>query len=77
MRDEPKLIALVVQGPKMTGSARQIPIGYGMFVFWIGGVTAIAGAVLAMRPFPKPELRPSRAPDSMRRHRHRSRSMYF
>ena len=56
-------IALIVQGPKMTGSARQvsIPIGYGMFVFWIGGVTAIAGAVLAMRPLPKPELRPSRA----------------
>ncbi|MEO7092372.1 MAG: hypothetical protein ABI175_03915 [Polyangiales bacterium] len=56
-------IVLIVQGPKMTGSARQIsiPIGYGMFVFWIGGVTAVAGAVLAMRPLPKPELRPSRA----------------
>ncbi len=56
-------IALIVQGPKMTGSTRQvsIPIGYGMFVFWIGGVTAIAGAMLAMRPLPKPELRPSRA----------------
>jgi hypothetical protein len=56
-------VALIVQGPKMTGSARQIsiPIGYGMFLFWIGGVTVIAGAVLAMRPLPKPELRPSRA----------------
>ncbi len=56
-------IALIVQGPKMSGSARQvsIPIGYGMWVFWLGGVTAIAGAVLAMRPLPKPELRPSRA----------------
>ncbi|MEO7093564.1 MAG: hypothetical protein ABI175_09955, partial [Polyangiales bacterium] len=56
-------IALIVQGPKMSGSARQIsiPIGYGMFVFWIGGVVSIVGAVLAMRPLPKPELRPSRA----------------
>jgi len=56
-------IALIVQGPKMTGSARQIsiPIGYGMYLFWIGGIIAIAGSVLAMRPLPKPELRPSRA----------------
>ncbi len=56
-------IALVVQGPKMSGSARQvsIPVGYGMILFWIGDVVAILGSVLAMRPLPKPALRPSRA----------------
>ncbi len=56
-------IALIVQGPKMSGSARQvsIPIGYGMYLFWAGSVVAIVGSVFSMRPLPKPELRPSRA----------------
>ncbi len=55
--------ALILQGPKMSGSARHvaIPIGYGMFVFWGGAALAILGSVLAMRPLPKVELRPSRA----------------
>lgn len=56
-------IVLIVQGPKMSGSARQIsiPVGYGMILFWIGNVVGIAGAILAMRPIPMPALRPSRA----------------
>ncbi|MBA3460152.1 MAG: hypothetical protein H0T46_09345, partial [Deltaproteobacteria bacterium] len=55
--------ALIVQGPKV-GKASQhivIPIGYGLYVFAGGVVTAILAALLARRPAQKVELRPSRA----------------
>lgn len=55
--------ALIFQGPKV-GKASQhieIPIGYGLFVFAGGVVAAILASVLARRPAPKVELRPSRA----------------
>jgi hypothetical protein len=55
--------ALIVQGPKV-GKVSQhvvIPMGYGLFVFVGGVVSAIVASVLARRPAPKVELRPSRA----------------
>ena len=55
--------ALIAQGPKV-GKASQhivIPMGYGLYLFAGGIVTAILAGVLARRPAPKVELRPSRA----------------
>ncbi len=55
-------IVLLAEGaaPK-TDKVVKLPLGYGMFVFAGGVVTAILGSILAMRPLPKVELRPSRA----------------
>lgn len=56
-------IALIVEGPKVKAVQHvALPVGYGMYVFWVAAVAGIAGSVLAMRPIPQVVLRPSRAP---------------
>jgi len=55
-------IALIVQGPKIKTSQHvTVPMGYGMFVFFGGVAAGVLGAIIARRPFPKLQPRPSRA----------------
>jgi hypothetical protein len=45
--------ALLIQGPDVKTKASfeiSLPLGYGMFVFWIGVVASTAAGVLALRP---------------------------
>ena len=55
--------ALLIQGPDVKTKASydiSLPLGYGMFVFWIGVVASTAAGVLALRPTPG-TLRPRTA----------------
>ena len=55
--------AMILQGPAIKGQHRVVmPIGYGMYLFWIGAAGAIAASLVARREMPEPRttLRPPR-----------------
>jgi hypothetical protein len=56
-------LAFVIQGPKVESAQHvELPIGYGMFLFFIGIAAAFVGSVLALRPAAALRPRPSRQP---------------
>lgn len=56
-------LAFVIQGPKVESAQHvELPIGYGMFLFFIGIAAAFVGSALALRPAAALRPRPSRQP---------------